>query len=108
MPKVKPGTERKPVEIPRDEKGNVILPITVTQAALLWGKSTTRIKVLCEQQRVKHLKIGIGPMGGARTILIQQAEPPADVERGTLSPAQKEATRRIKGARAPASSKRKP
>lgn len=62
----------------------VTLPLTVAQAAALWKMSTTRVKQLVEQGRVKHSKVGTGPSGGARLILIYQEQAPERVAPGTL------------------------
>lgn len=75
----------------------VTLPLTVPQAAKLWGISPTRVRVLVAQGRVDHIKVGTGGArrkdgsDGARTILIQQLERPAEVEPGSLSKEQRAA-----------------
>jgi len=84
-----------PIEIPRDAEGRIAL--TVAQASALWGKSQTRIKILIAQGRVLHDKYGQGPRGGARAIIIRQAEAPPDVARGELTDEQRAATAQLRG-----------
>lgn len=73
--------------INRDADGEVILPLSVPQAAALWGKSESRVKILVAQGRVKHMQ---SSQGGQRAyIFIEQRDPPPDMARGELTEEQR-------------------
>jgi hypothetical protein len=83
-------------ETPTEAKPKVPeLPMTVGEAAAYWNLSPTRIRVLCNQNRIDHIKKGTGGRRrsdgtiGARTILITQLNPPEPVEPGSLSEEQR-------------------
>lgn len=63
-------------------------PMTVAEAAQKWHMSESRVKILVDQKRVKHVKKGGGDIR-AGTILIMQPDPPPPAAPGTLTEEQR-------------------
>lgn len=66
------------------------LPMTIEEASLRWKMSKTVIKRKIAMGLIQSERVGGGGTRAA-AVLIWQADPPARVERGTLTPDQRAA-----------------